>query len=91
MSAPAERRIEIGAVRPDAQGGDGLGEQDGTMRIGRHNEPGTRLLILTRFSRTWDEEVRAPIVALRGRVSRVEPQPGREDGVAVTITRCRFL
>ena len=61
------------------------------LRIGRRVESGATLFVVTQFSPSWAAEVRAPRVALRGRVLRVEPRPAGVYGVAVAITRHRFL
>jgi hypothetical protein len=54
-------------------------------------EPGTMLFVVIRLSTAPPDEVRAPLIALRGRVLRAEQKPEGERGVAVQITHTRFL
>lgn len=53
--------------------------------------PGAELFIVVRFSSAPVQTAPAARVAIRGRVLRLEPQPIGICGVAVRITRHRFL
>lgn len=61
------------------------------LRLDREVEQGTVLFVLTQFSTAWKRKARAAWVATRGFVVRVESKPEGGYGVAVTITRHRFL
>ena len=61
------------------------------LRLGRRLEPGMRLLALVRFTSAPTVEGSGALVAVRGRVLRVEPGPGGGCEAAVAITRYSFL
>jgi hypothetical protein len=58
------------------------------LRLRQRLEPDAILFVVTRLSAS---EVRAPRVAVRGKVLRIEQKPDGECGVAVKITRHRFI
>ena len=79
-----------GAFKVDAEV-EVISNKEVYLRLDRPVEPGARILIITRFAKDWAAGFRAPTVALRGKVSRLESRPGREDEVVVAVTRFRFL
>jgi hypothetical protein len=61
------------------------------LRLRQPAEPGAVLFVVTEFTTAWRREARRARVATRGPVLRVEPLPGGDYGVAVAITRHRFI
>jgi hypothetical protein len=61
------------------------------LQLEQQVEPGVVLFIVTQFSGAWRREARVARVAVRGPVLRVESGPDGQYGVAVAITRHRFL
>ena len=61
------------------------------LRLMPRVEQGARLFIVIWLAPAPMGELTPPRVAARGRVLRSEPKPGGECGVAVRITRHRFL
>ena len=61
------------------------------IRLCLRPEPDTRVFALLRFPAASIIEGGGPLVAVRGRVQRVEPVPGGGFDTAVAITRYRFL
>ena len=61
------------------------------MTLGRRLEPGAMVFVLVRFTAAPTIDGRGPLVAVSGRVLRVEPGPEGVWGVAAEIIHHRFL
>lgn len=61
------------------------------LRLARSVKQGTKLFVVVQLPSAPAGEMPAPRVAMRGMVLRAEPQPDSTCGVAVTLTRHRFL
>ena len=61
------------------------------VQLSKRVETGSRLFSVTRFSTAALEVQRGPLIAMSGRVVRVDPQPDGSFGLAVEFTSSRFL
>lgn len=61
------------------------------LQLSERLEPGAKLFAIVRLGTTRDSALRAPRVAVRGVVMRIDPKPDGRNGVAVRFTRHRFV
>jgi len=61
------------------------------LKLPKRLEPGAKLFAVVRLAKAAASEELAPVVAARGVVVRVDPQPDGGHGVAIKFTRHRFL
>ncbi|MFL6336301.1 MAG: PilZ domain-containing protein [Pyrinomonadaceae bacterium] len=84
------RAVTCGRVE-EAAALDDVGRGGFRVRLCLRPEPGARVFALLRLTAAPGIEGGGPLVAVRGRVLRVEPEPGGGYSVAVAITRYRFF
>ena len=90
LSAPLPALVRVGQVE-EAAALEDIGPGGLRVRLCLRPAPGARVFALVRFTAARGIEGEGPLVAVRGRVLRVEPGAGGAYGVAITITRYRFL
>ena len=61
------------------------------LRLPQRIEPGGKVFAVVRLTTAVASEAPAPLVAVRGVVLRVDPEPEGGCGVAIRFTRHRFL
>jgi hypothetical protein len=86
------RGIDASGERFDADAAvDNLSASGFYVRIGREVRPGSTLRGLIRLSTAADAITQAARVTVRGVVLRSEPQADGSSGLAVALTKHRFL
>ncbi len=95
VAAPVKALVRLRAVScgrvEEAAALDDFGRGGFRVRLCLRPETGGRVFALCRLTAAPGVEGGGPLVAVMGRVLRVEPEPGGGCAVAVAITRYRFL
>ena len=90
LAAQLPALVRFGRVE-EAAALEDIGRGGLRVRLCLRPVPGARVFALVRFTVPGGAPGLGPLVAVRGRVLRVEPGAGGASGVAVAITRYRFL
>jgi hypothetical protein len=61
------------------------------LRLPRKPDPGAKIFTVVRLSTAQERKARAPLVAAKGVIARLEPQADGSWGVAVCFKHHRFL
>ena len=95
LAAPVTALVRFRAVIcgpvEEAAALEDIGRGGLRVRLCLRPEPGTKVFALLRFQTAGLIEGGGPLVAVSGRVLRVEPAPGGGFTTAVAIKRCRCL